>query len=101
VVLLPGTEDFGIVPVEAQACGTPVVALATGGAVETVVDGLTGALVQDSDPGMFADAIRRVADRAPDRETIRRHAETFSKARFQEAFSAVVNATPVQPAAAS
>ncbi len=44
VVLLPGTEDFGIVPVEAQACGVPVVALAHGGACETVVDGVTGFL---------------------------------------------------------
>ena len=38
-VLLPGEEDFGIVPVEAQACGRPVVALARGGALETVLDG--------------------------------------------------------------
>ena len=41
-VLLPGEEDFGIVPVEAQACGRPVVALGRGGALETVVDGVTG-----------------------------------------------------------
>ena len=41
-VLLPGREDFGMVPVEAQACGTPVVALDEGGARETVVDGAHG-----------------------------------------------------------
>ena len=46
-VLLPGEEDFGIVPVEAQACGRPVVALGRGGALETVVDGVTGVLVPD------------------------------------------------------
>ena len=40
--LLPGVEDFGMVPVEAQACGCPVVALAEGGAAETVVDGENG-----------------------------------------------------------
>ena len=46
-VMLPGEEDFGIVPVEAQACGRPVVALGRGGALETVVDGVTGVLVDD------------------------------------------------------
>ncbi len=47
VVLLPGEEDFGIVPLEAQACGTPVVALSRGGALETVVPGQTGVLVDE------------------------------------------------------
>ena len=52
-VLLPGEEDFGIVPVEAQACGTPVVALAAGGALETVVDGETGAFTDMQDMSWF------------------------------------------------
>jgi glycosyltransferase involved in cell wall biosynthesis len=101
VVLLPGVEDFGIVPVEAQACGTPVVALGAGGSLETVLDAVTGALVPSPEPAMFADAIRRVVDASLDRHVIRRHAEGFSKARFQQAFSAVVNATPAEAAAAS
>lgn len=46
-LLFPGEEDFGLVPVEAMACGTPVVALARGGATETVVDGVTGCLYAD------------------------------------------------------
>lgn len=89
LVLLPGTEDFGIVPVEAQACGTPVVAYGEGGALETVVPGVTGELVSDASPAAFAEAIRRVVDRAQDREAIRANAERFSiaqfKTRFQEA----------------
>ena len=55
--LLPGEEDFGIVPLEAQACGRPVVALARGGALETVIAGETGMLVDDATPSAFADAI--------------------------------------------
>jgi glycosyltransferase involved in cell wall biosynthesis len=101
VVLLPGTEDFGIVPVEAQACGTPVVALAQGGACETVVDGVTGALVPRSDAPLFADAIRRIIDRPLDRGVVRRHAERFSIAQFKTGFAAAVDETPAHAAAAS
>jgi glycosyltransferase involved in cell wall biosynthesis len=93
VVLLPGIEDFGIVPVEAQACGTPVVALASGGACETVVDGETGVLVPSADADAFAEAIRRVIDRPLDRGVIRRNAERFSVAAFKEGFQAVVDDT--------
>ena len=46
--ILPGEEDFGIVPVEAQACGRPVVALGRGGALDTVIDGETGVLFADT-----------------------------------------------------
>jgi glycosyltransferase involved in cell wall biosynthesis len=98
VVLLPGIEDFGIVPVEAQACGTPVVALAAGGAVETVIDGATGALVPVPDAEAFAAAIRHVVDGRWDRGTIRRNAERFSKAAFTRAFETVVSDTMDSPA---
>lgn len=81
VVLLPGEEDFGLVPVEAQACGTPVVALGRGGATETVVDGVTGALTGDG-VDAFAAGIRRVLDRPPGVETCRAQADTFSTERF-------------------
>jgi glycosyltransferase involved in cell wall biosynthesis len=101
VVVLPGIEDFGIVPVESQACGTPVVALAEGGSRETVIDGQSGALVPQADAVQFADAIRRITDSVPDRAAIRQHAERFSKATFKHAFSAVVNATPARTASAS
>lgn len=90
VVLLPGTEDFGIVPVEAQACGTPVVARDGGGARETVVDGETGALVAGDDVETWAAAIREVAAAGLDRAQIRRHAEQFSAGRFRTAFAAAV-----------
>jgi glycosyltransferase involved in cell wall biosynthesis len=100
-VLLPGTEDFGIVPVEAQACGTPVVALARGGSLETVVGGVTGELVAEAEAEAFADAIRRVLERPLDPIEIRRHAERFSVSRFKADFAAAVDDTPVHAAAAS
>jgi glycosyltransferase involved in cell wall biosynthesis len=93
-VLMPGIEDFGMVPVEAQACGRPVVALAEGGAVESVVDGVTGVLVQDPSVEAFAAALRDVSSREFDSAAIRRHAEVFSKARFQAQFRTLVD-TPL------
>ena len=91
--LMPGVEDFGMVPVEAQACGRPVVALAEGGAVESVVDGTTGVLVQDPSVEAFADGLRRVSSSIFDSGAIRRHAESFGKARFQEQFRQVLEIT--------
>ena len=91
-VLMPGVEDFGMVPVEAQACGRPVVALAQGGALESVVDGVTGILVPDPSVDAFTAALREVSTRDFDAAAIRRHAESFGKARFQEQFQAVVSA---------
>jgi glycosyltransferase involved in cell wall biosynthesis len=91
VVLLPGEEDFGIVPLEAQACGRPVVALGRGGALETVVPEETGLLVDEPTPAAFADAISRAVDRAFDRKAIRRHAERFSRARFGDEMEAILN----------
>src|SRR5262249_11209319 len=81
VVLLPGEEDFGIVPLEAQACGRPVVALARGGALETVVPEETGVLVADPGPDAFADAIRSAVARRFDSSVIRRHAARFGRER--------------------
>jgi glycosyltransferase involved in cell wall biosynthesis len=91
VALLPGEEDFGIVPVEAQACGTPVVALARGGALETVQDGLTGVLVADGSPEAFAAGIERAELVAWDTGLIRRHAERFAPAVFDAGFTTIVH----------
>jgi glycosyltransferase involved in cell wall biosynthesis len=81
-VLLPGEEDFGIAPVEAQACGRPVVALGRGGALETVIDGVTGILVSEPSPEAFADGIDRVQHLTLDPMTIREHALRFGRDRF-------------------
>jgi glycosyltransferase involved in cell wall biosynthesis len=79
-LLFPAHEDFGIIPVEAQACGTPVIGLRRGGLLETVVEGETGFLVDSLEPGAHAGAIRCLTSLTRDR--IQAHARGFSHARF-------------------
>jgi glycosyltransferase involved in cell wall biosynthesis len=91
-LLLPGVEDFGIVPVEAQACGCPVVAPAAGGATESVVDGETGMLVTEPSGPAFAEVLARVPALNLDPMRIRQHALRFSRDRFAADFKAAVDA---------
>jgi glycosyltransferase involved in cell wall biosynthesis len=91
VTLLPGEEDFGIAPLEAQACGRPVVALGRGGTAETVVSGMTGTLVDDLSIEAFADGIARTLDGAFDARAIRTHAERFSRQRFGDQIATLIN----------
>ena len=83
-LLMPGEEDFGIVPVEAQACGTPVVALGRGGARETVEDGRTGVLYPVPGPDGLAGAIDRFRGLRFNEQEILRNAARFSRGRFRQ-----------------
>jgi len=87
--------------VEAQACGTPVVALDEGGARETVVHGVTGQLVRRADATLFADAIVQTLEMPLDRTVIRQHAERFSTSQFTTRFAAAVDETLEPTVAAS
>lgn len=82
-------EDFGIVPVEAQACGTPVVAFGKGGATETVVHGETGILFDSQTTDCIQEAIESLIDNYQrfDPAKIRAHSETFSIERFKREFA--------------
>ncbi len=92
--VMPGEEDFGIVPVEAMAAGTPVLARAAGGALDTVVPGVSGVLVPDGADEAFtdalADAMRDLQPADFDPAVLRAHAERFSVPAFQERMRAVV-----------
>jgi glycosyltransferase involved in cell wall biosynthesis len=89
-LVLPAEEDFGIAPVEAMACGRPVVALGRGGAVETVVPGVTGLLVDSADDRLFAEAMRAAATGFDDPAPLVAHAAHFSVARFETGFTSLL-----------
>ena len=97
-VLLPGEEDFGIVPVESQACGRPVVAFAKGGALETVIAGETGILFDELSADAMAGALETVARTRFDPERLRANAQRFCRANHDEAMRAVIDDTVRQPA---
>lgn len=80
--LFPGEEDFGIAPVEALAAGVPVVAYATGGALDFVRHGENGMLVSVQDPAAFADAVRELGTMQWDQARVRAGVEAFSASAF-------------------
>jgi glycosyltransferase involved in cell wall biosynthesis len=85
-LIFPGEEDFGIVPVEVMASGRPVIAFKKGGALETVVDGVTGLFFDEQTPEALLDAIIRYERRAHEfsSEDIVRHARQFTRQKFKE-----------------
>jgi glycosyltransferase involved in cell wall biosynthesis len=82
-LIVPSVEDFGIVAVEAQAAGRPVLGIDAGGLQETVVQGSTGVLVGEQTAEALADALRSVDFTSFDASAARENAQQFSLERFQ------------------
>ncbi len=81
--LFPGEEDFGITPLEAQASGRPVIAYGAGGALASVVDGVTGVFFHEQTVESLSKALASFDPRTFDPEVIHNHALEFDKPRFQ------------------
>lgn len=81
-LLFPSEDDFGLVPVEAMSCGTPVIALARGGATETVLDGTSGVLFDESDPATITAAVRRFESLDLDEDAVEAQGRRFGREQF-------------------
>lgn len=92
LLVFPQVEDFGIVAVEAQACGLPVAAFAAGGALESVRDGQTGALFAEPTEDALIDAAHRTPESTiATQDACRRNAERFGEAAFASAMAAQID----------
>lgn len=85
-------EDFGIVPIEAQACGTPVIAFGKGGLLETVVDNETGIFFEKQEIGSVMDAVKRFEQTQDSFEptAVHKHAQKFNTQRFKDEYKQFV-----------
>jgi glycosyltransferase involved in cell wall biosynthesis len=90
-VIFPGEEDFGLVPLEANASGRPVVAFRRGGALETVIEGRTGVFFDQPTPESLAAAVRTCDARSWTKPELRCHAEQFGEAVFRTRILAEVD----------
>jgi glycosyltransferase involved in cell wall biosynthesis len=91
--IVPGEEDFGLVPLEAAAAGRPAIAFRAGGALETIVEGETGAFFDEPSPEALARVMGTFDARAYDSATLRAHAEKFSPRVFIAKLREIVDET--------
>ena len=82
--LFPQLEDAGIVPLEAMACGRPVIALNRGGSLDTMIDGKTGALFEAQTLKGLSEAVQKFEKMTFDPKFIRKHAEAFDVEHFKK-----------------
>ncbi|MBI3331775.1 glycosyltransferase [Candidatus Peregrinibacteria bacterium] len=94
--IFPGEEDFGLVPLESMACGTPVIAYKKGGALETVVPGKTGLFFNDQTPAALGHVLGTFKKESFDPTACRNHARLFSRDRFEIAIRNAVESMLVR-----
>jgi glycosyltransferase involved in cell wall biosynthesis len=90
VVILPGEEDYGLVPLEANASGRPALALGAGGALETILPGVTGEFFAEPSAESLAAALEAFDARDYDPAQLRAHAERFGPEPFKRRFGELV-----------
>jgi glycosyltransferase involved in cell wall biosynthesis len=98
-VIMPGVEDFGIVPLEAMACGRPAVVYGEGGGPETVVEGRTGLVFHEATASALRAAILSLEGQAFDRMTLRAQAAAHGPEVFAERFRSFVERAEDNPEA--
>jgi glycosyltransferase involved in cell wall biosynthesis len=91
--IVPGEEDFGLVPLEAAAAGRPTIAFRAGGALETIVEGVTGVFFDEPSPEALARVMQTFDSRSYDAATLRAHAQKFSPENFILQLRAIVEQT--------
>jgi glycosyltransferase involved in cell wall biosynthesis len=99
LLVFPGEEDFGIVPLEAQACGKPVVAFRKGGALETVRENETGCFFDEQTEAALLDAVQTCTQTNWDPTHIRNHAMNFSPQVYIDGIARVIDKTLATPLA--
>ncbi len=82
-LIFPGVEDFGLTPVEAQACGKPVIAFGVGGVTESVLEGVTGIFFREQTVESLAKAVRSFSRRKFDPAAARENSLRFSREVFK------------------
>jgi glycosyltransferase involved in cell wall biosynthesis len=95
--IFPGLEDFGITPVQAQAAGRPVIAWRGGGALDTVVEGVTGAFFTEPSVDSLVATLERFDASAYDPQAIQANAARFSQQVFADAFRATIAQVIAEP----